>query len=442
MKKRLSCFLLFTALILLSAYPASAVCTIETPTCTHDADGDCYGLGTGCSGEDCNDNDPLVNPGITEQCGNGIDDDCDGEIDETSIQEPCETCIDFDRDSYGSRCPLGEDCNDADATVNPRQDEDTFDVCIDGKDNNCNGLIDQDDANCAAFYSTPEELAGAGGTGGCAISNPQWITPDGDLVTAADPGENIFAVIEGSDCEGVEVMIAIQKHGEAVTVDDIATFFGEFEDENGNAMDNYAIYQTTAPTEPGKYVFTATSDYGSVTSSILMVGEAPAGSCEVQWDCSAIPYGDCTDKLKSRDVCPGNEDSCCTDETACECTAMYPEGDCTEYTYAEPQYQKSCAGITGGERAEREEEEEEEAAVAEAGLPLIPIITIAIIALAAIGGAAYYFATKKPAAQVPASLINYVKAARAKNIPDESIKEALQKSGWKPEQISAALKAK
>jgi hypothetical protein len=39
-----------------------------------DNDGDGYP-------EDCDDTDILVNPGATEVCGNGIDDDCDGDID-------------------------------------------------------------------------------------------------------------------------------------------------------------------------------------------------------------------------------------------------------------------------------------------------------------------------------------------------------------------------
>lgn len=62
-----------------------------------DADFDGYGgIGSSiqiCSGAvlpsgyaaingDCNDNNALINPGATEICGNGIDDDCDGSIDE------------------------------------------------------------------------------------------------------------------------------------------------------------------------------------------------------------------------------------------------------------------------------------------------------------------------------------------------------------------------
>ena len=31
---------------------------------------------------DCNDNDPLINPGAIELCGDGVDNNCNGEVDE------------------------------------------------------------------------------------------------------------------------------------------------------------------------------------------------------------------------------------------------------------------------------------------------------------------------------------------------------------------------
>ncbi len=56
--------------------------TTVQPACI-DNDGDGYGVGTACVREqDCDDTDADVNPGADEICGDGIDNNCDGQTDE------------------------------------------------------------------------------------------------------------------------------------------------------------------------------------------------------------------------------------------------------------------------------------------------------------------------------------------------------------------------
>jgi hypothetical protein len=50
-------------------------------TTCDDADGDGYDDEV-CGGTDCDDSNPFVNPGVAEVCGDGIDNNCDGSIDE------------------------------------------------------------------------------------------------------------------------------------------------------------------------------------------------------------------------------------------------------------------------------------------------------------------------------------------------------------------------
>ncbi len=90
-----------------------------------DNDGDGY-TSDQEGGDDCNDADPEVNPGATEACGDGVDNDCDGTID-----------IGADADTDGSdSC---QDCDDNDINTYPTAPE----LC-DGIDNNCDELIDND----------------------------------------------------------------------------------------------------------------------------------------------------------------------------------------------------------------------------------------------------------------------------------------------------------
>ena len=121
-----------------------------------DVDGDGY-----LEDVDCNDNNDTINPGATEVCGDGIDNNCDGETD-----EGCEViCNDDDHDAFFAQdgCGTQADCNDSDATINPEAKE----IC-DGVDNNCNNLIDEgtdisSDPNncggCGLVCSTPNASA-------------------------------------------------------------------------------------------------------------------------------------------------------------------------------------------------------------------------------------------------------------------------------------------
>ncbi|RMD85755.1 MAG: hypothetical protein D6815_01175 [Candidatus Dadabacteria bacterium] len=128
--------------------------TTTVPTCI-DADGD--GYGAGCpAGPDCNDADPNVNPAAPEVC-DGIDNNCNGLIDEEGAVGCTSFYLDNDGDGFGqsgsSKClcapaggytaTLGGDCNDANPNINPAAPE----VC-DGIDNNCNGLIDEKASGC------------------------------------------------------------------------------------------------------------------------------------------------------------------------------------------------------------------------------------------------------------------------------------------------------
>lgn len=67
--------------------------------------------------------------------------------------DQCESeCVDLDVDGYGEGCPA-PDCVDTDPTVHPFQVED----CDDGQDNNCDGQVDADDLECNTVDMVPVE---------------------------------------------------------------------------------------------------------------------------------------------------------------------------------------------------------------------------------------------------------------------------------------------
>ena len=100
-------------------------CDGSLPKDEQDVDADGLPACAGGAPADCDDLDPLVGPRRFEDCFNGRDDNCDGVIDTNS---------DVDGDGVSS---CDGDCDDADADVFPGHEE----LC-DGLDNNCNGVVD------------------------------------------------------------------------------------------------------------------------------------------------------------------------------------------------------------------------------------------------------------------------------------------------------------
>jgi hypothetical protein len=180
-----------------------------------DADGDGYGdinhsvkncsqpIGYVLNSTDCNDSDATIYPGAPEIC-DGKDNDCNGLVDDGLTQFTYYR--DADGDGYGDinhsvkNCsqPIGyvlnsTDCNDNDATVHPGAPE----LC-DGKDNNCNGQIDEG----ITYYKD------ADGDGYGNINRPRLscTKPAGFVTNSTDCNDNNAAIHPGAVelCNGID----------------------------------------------------------------------------------------------------------------------------------------------------------------------------------------------------------------------------------------------
>ena len=208
---------------------------------TFDSDGDGFAP-TGMY-SDCNDEDPLVHPGAAERC-NGEDEDCDGEADEDAI-DPATWYQDADRDSYGSNitaaacsAPSGYvavsgDCDDSKSNIYPGAKE----IC-NGLDEDCNGQIDDGAKN--TYY-----LDGDKDGYGSNSSTVQGCTTSFGYVAAGGDCDDNNATIHPS---ASEVCNAVDEDCDGELDEDVESLFYLDTDGDGYGVSSGTIYACTVPT--------------------------------------------------------------------------------------------------------------------------------------------------------------------------------------------------
>jgi hypothetical protein len=156
-------------------------------------DSDNDGKKTGVAGGDCDDHDPTAAPGMPEIAGNFKDDDCDGKADEDTAGNPSTDTMDRDGDGYSM---AQGDCNDNDASIHPGAVE----ICGDGKDNDCDGEADRShdsmgNTTACSPYSTTADIA-LDKLSFDASGNPQIVFNNGSINKnlQLNAGPSIFSV--------------------------------------------------------------------------------------------------------------------------------------------------------------------------------------------------------------------------------------------------------
>ena len=145
-----------------------------------DPDQDGFGRGDRCEGLDCAEHDPRTHPGAEDLC-DGVDNDCDGEVDEAFLASACG----LGRCRRTTECVSGEvtDCTPGQAA--------RLDQSCDGIDDDCDGREDEDftPRTCGVGACQTESVCEGGLELNCAAAPP------------AGPDDNCDGVDQ--DCDGL-----------------------------------------------------------------------------------------------------------------------------------------------------------------------------------------------------------------------------------------------
>jgi len=150
---------------------------------------------------DCDDTDPNIHPGADEclfdGSPNGIDDDCDGVVDNGCTGTgPDPNAVDNDRDGYTEN---QNDCDDSNPNINPGADECLFDGTGNGVDDDCDGVVDN---GCTGTSPDPNTVDNDNdgftkNQGDCDDSNPNAYPGAVELCGPDRTGNGI-----DEDCDG------------------------------------------------------------------------------------------------------------------------------------------------------------------------------------------------------------------------------------------------
>ena len=258
-------------------------CGYPEPETSLDGDGDHW-----TPEYDCDDNNPEIHPYADELC-NGLDDDCDGEIDEEGASDATDWYPDGDGDGYGADAypwalcnavdgyiAQGGDCDDQDAAIYPT----AIEIC-DGVDNDCDGSVDES--------GTSDEVAWYRDGDGDGYGDPNYEThdcvpPTGYVEDFTDCDDGDAAVHPGAqevcddydtdeDCDGLV-------DGEDPDATNLSTFY---EDADGDT-------------------------HGSATGAVISACDAPSGFSDTSDDCDDT---DRTVNPSARERCGDGIDNDC-----------------------------------------------------------------------------------------------------------------------------------
>lgn len=136
-------------------------------------------------GGDCNDNSDLIHPAVPEVCGDGVDNDCDGAS--WDVGQSCNT-------GQNGVCAVGLTSCEGGGLVCEQQLQPSQEVCADGLDNDCSGVIDDNLGGGAC--NTGQSGVCAAGITAC--------TPNGlECLQQVQPSAEICGDNDDNDCNGM-----------------------------------------------------------------------------------------------------------------------------------------------------------------------------------------------------------------------------------------------